>query len=34
MYFLVEMTGFADGSDVDCEETEESLMTEVFTFSN
>ena len=27
MYLLVELTVFADGSDVECEEAEESVMT-------
>lgn len=30
MYFLVELTGFADGLAVDCEESEESVVTPRF----
>lgn len=30
MFFLVELTGFADGLDVEYEETEESMVTEGF----
>lgn len=30
IYFLVELIGFADGLDVDCEETEESVVTQRF----